>query len=178
MGVCVSECWLAPAGQSNYGFANSALDFMCESRLAEGLPALSIQWGVIGHVGFVEEAMQASPTCYIHLNPSDKTPSPREKPHSVYMPLAPCFASLLCTRSISRAIEIQITASVRIESLKSTCVCIGEDDRETVRNQPSPASGRLPGSAGPHALHQPAAWSRHGLLLATQQLAWWLLQCL
>ena len=48
------------AGQSNYGFANSALDFMCEARLAEGLPALSIQWGIIGHVGFVEEAMQAS----------------------------------------------------------------------------------------------------------------------
>lgn len=33
---------------------------MCEARRAEGLPALSIQWGVIGHVGFVEEAMQAS----------------------------------------------------------------------------------------------------------------------
>lgn len=50
----------ACAGQSNYGFANSALDFLCEDRRLQGLPALSIQWGVIGHVGFVEEAMQAS----------------------------------------------------------------------------------------------------------------------
>ena len=46
------------AGQSNYGFANSCLDFLCEQRAGQGLPALSIQWGVIGHVGFVEEAMQ------------------------------------------------------------------------------------------------------------------------
>ncbi len=107
MGVCVGESLLAPAGQSNYGFANSALDFMCESRLAEGLPALSIQWDVIGHVGFVEEAMQASLTCYIHLNPSDRTPSPKKKSNFVYMPLAPCFASLLCTWNISRAPEIQ-----------------------------------------------------------------------
>ena len=49
------------AGQSNYGYANSALDFLCEARAAQGLPALSLQWGVIGHVGFVEEAMQVAP---------------------------------------------------------------------------------------------------------------------
>jgi len=33
---------------------------LCEDRQAAGLPALSIQWGVIGHVGFVEEAMNVS----------------------------------------------------------------------------------------------------------------------
>lgn len=58
------------AGQSNYGFANSALDFMCEARRAQGLPALSIQWGVIGHVGFVEEAMQAT----FHPSETQATP--------------------------------------------------------------------------------------------------------
>ena len=47
-----------PAGQTNYGYANSASDRLCEERAALGLPALSIQWGVIGHVGFVEESMQ------------------------------------------------------------------------------------------------------------------------
>ena len=52
---------MSRAGQSNYGYANSALDFLCEARATQGLPALSLQWGVIGHVGFVEEAMQVGP---------------------------------------------------------------------------------------------------------------------
>jgi len=43
------------AGQSNYGYANSALDRLCEARRRAGYPAIAIQWGVIGGVGFVEE---------------------------------------------------------------------------------------------------------------------------
>jgi len=42
-------------GQSNYGYANFAMDRLCETRKRQGLPALSIQWGVIGDVGFVSE---------------------------------------------------------------------------------------------------------------------------
>lgn len=41
------------ATQTNYGFANSALERLVEARKAEGLPALAVQWGPIGDVGFV-----------------------------------------------------------------------------------------------------------------------------
>ncbi|RZC40550.1 fatty acid synthase-like [Asbolus verrucosus] len=44
---------LGNATQSNYGFANSALERLCESRKAEGLHALAVEWGPIADVGFV-----------------------------------------------------------------------------------------------------------------------------
>lgn len=42
-------------GQSNYGFANFAMDQLCRRRNLESLPALSIQWGQVGDVGYVHE---------------------------------------------------------------------------------------------------------------------------
>jgi KR domain len=45
------------AGQANYGYANGAVDFLCEARRQAGLPAQSIQWGPIADVGFVAENM-------------------------------------------------------------------------------------------------------------------------
>ncbi|XP_047993204.1 fatty acid synthase-like [Leguminivora glycinivorella] len=47
------SCGRGIAGQSNYGFANSAMERVCERRRADGLPALAIQWGAIGDVGLV-----------------------------------------------------------------------------------------------------------------------------
>lgn len=44
-------------GQSNYGFANSAMERICERRHHDNLPALAIQWGAIGDVGIVLEKM-------------------------------------------------------------------------------------------------------------------------
>ncbi|CAG2113120.1 unnamed protein product, partial [Medioppia subpectinata] len=44
-------------GQSNYGFANSAMERICERRRADGLPGLAIQWGPIGDVGIVAEQL-------------------------------------------------------------------------------------------------------------------------
>jgi fatty acid synthase len=46
------------AGQANYGYANSAVDAMCQARKNAGLPAISIQWGPIADVGFVAEKMK------------------------------------------------------------------------------------------------------------------------
>ncbi|XP_039306405.1 fatty acid synthase-like [Solenopsis invicta] len=44
-------------GQTNYGFANSAMERMMEKRQANGLPGLAIQWGAIGDVGLIMEMM-------------------------------------------------------------------------------------------------------------------------
>ena len=45
------------AGQTNYGFANSAMERICEKRRRDGLHGLAIQWGAIGDVGIVAETM-------------------------------------------------------------------------------------------------------------------------
>lgn len=42
-------------GQTSYNFANSIMDTVCEERRKRGLAGLSIQWGVIGDVGYVAE---------------------------------------------------------------------------------------------------------------------------
>ena len=41
--------------QTNYGFANSIMERICEIRTTNNLPALAIQWGAIGDVGFVAD---------------------------------------------------------------------------------------------------------------------------
>jgi len=38
-------------GQTNYGFANSAMERIIEQRKTNGLPSLAIQWGPVGNVG-------------------------------------------------------------------------------------------------------------------------------
>ncbi|XP_070581121.1 fatty acid synthase-like [Ptychodera flava] len=45
------------AGQTNYGFANSSMERICEKRHHDGYPALAVQWGAIGDVGIVQENM-------------------------------------------------------------------------------------------------------------------------
>ncbi|XP_074604161.1 fatty acid synthase-like [Brevipalpus obovatus] len=41
-------------GQSNYGFANSFMERLCEKRRKDGLPGLAIQWGPVGDVGLAQ----------------------------------------------------------------------------------------------------------------------------
>ena len=48
---------LGNAGQTNYAFANSAMERVCERRHSEGLHGLAIQWGAIGDVGILHEKM-------------------------------------------------------------------------------------------------------------------------
>lgn len=48
-------------GQTNYGYANACLDALSESRKSRGLPSLSVQWGVIDHVGVADKNIQVSP---------------------------------------------------------------------------------------------------------------------
>lgn len=51
------SCGRGNAGQSNYAFANSAMERVCEKRRYDGLSGLAVQWGAIGDVGVVLETM-------------------------------------------------------------------------------------------------------------------------
>uniref|UniRef100_A0A4X2LHQ6 Fatty acid synthase n=1 Tax=Vombatus ursinus TaxID=29139 RepID=A0A4X2LHQ6_VOMUR len=56
------SCGRGNAGQSNYGFANSTMERICEKRKHDGLPGLAVQWGAIGDVGIVLEATGTNDT--------------------------------------------------------------------------------------------------------------------
>ncbi|KAM9424875.1 fatty acid synthase isoform 2-T2 [Pholidichthys leucotaenia] len=56
------SCGRGNAGQSNYGYANSAMERVCEKRRYDGLPGLAVQWGAIGDVGVVLETMGGNDT--------------------------------------------------------------------------------------------------------------------
>lgn len=62
--ICFSSvsCGRGNIGQTNYGLANSAMERICESRQATGLPATAIQWGAIGDVGLVLENLGGNDT--------------------------------------------------------------------------------------------------------------------
>ena len=49
------SCGKGNAGQSNYGWANSICERICEARHRDGLHGLAIQWGPIGDVGLMAE---------------------------------------------------------------------------------------------------------------------------
>nr|UEN71130.1 fatty acid synthase 2 [Glyphodes pyloalis] len=51
------SCGRGNAGQTNYGYANSVMERICERRQADGLPGLAVQWGAIGEVGMIVEQM-------------------------------------------------------------------------------------------------------------------------
>ncbi len=55
--VCFSSvsCGRGNAGQTNYGYANSVLERICELRRKDGLHGLAIQWGPIGDVGVLAD---------------------------------------------------------------------------------------------------------------------------
>lgn len=47
------SCGQGNIGQTNYGWANSAMERIMEQRQTDGKPALAIQWGPIGDVGMI-----------------------------------------------------------------------------------------------------------------------------
>ena len=48
-------CSYGNPSQTNYSYANSIMERICEARHADNLPALAAEWGVIGDVGFVAD---------------------------------------------------------------------------------------------------------------------------
>jgi fatty acid synthase len=55
--VCFSSvaCGRGNGGQSNYGYANSVIERICEKRRSDGLHGLAIQYGPIGDVGLMAD---------------------------------------------------------------------------------------------------------------------------
>ncbi|XP_050353710.1 fatty acid synthase-like [Nymphalis io] len=51
-------CGRGNAGQANYGFSNSVIERICESRKTLGFPALAVQWGTIRDVGLVADMQE------------------------------------------------------------------------------------------------------------------------
>jgi len=51
------SCGRGNSGQTNYGWANSTMERICEKRRADGLAGIAIRWGAIGDVGVVLENM-------------------------------------------------------------------------------------------------------------------------
>ncbi|XP_065210550.1 fatty acid synthase-like [Planococcus citri] len=51
-------CGFGNRDQTNYGYANSAMERICENRHADNLPALAVQWGAIGDVGIVADFVE------------------------------------------------------------------------------------------------------------------------
>lgn len=47
------SCGMGNPGQTNYGFANSTMERICEQRRVDGLHGFAIQWGPIGDVGYI-----------------------------------------------------------------------------------------------------------------------------
>lgn len=56
------SCGRGNSGQSNYGFANSCMERICEQRRQDGLPGLAVQWGAVGDVGVILETMGTNDT--------------------------------------------------------------------------------------------------------------------
>ncbi|XP_071066957.1 fatty acid synthase isoform X2 [Dasypus novemcinctus] len=56
------SCGRGNAGQSNYGFANSTMERICEQRRHDGLPGLAVQWGAVGDVGVILESRGTNDT--------------------------------------------------------------------------------------------------------------------
>ncbi|KAI1303654.1 Fatty acid synthase [Halotydeus destructor] len=54
------SCARGNAGQTNYSYGNSLMDSICERRRLDGLPGLSIMWGVVGDVGTLAETANSN----------------------------------------------------------------------------------------------------------------------
>ncbi|KAH6943743.1 hypothetical protein HPB50_026358 [Hyalomma asiaticum] len=86
------SCGRGNIGQTNYGFANSVMERLCEQRAADGLPGLAIQWGPIGDVGLLEKQEDADvETAGFSLQPISSCMAVMDYCLSQKHPVVSCF---------------------------------------------------------------------------------------
>lgn len=89
------SCGRGNAGQTNQGMANSVMERICERRVADGLPGLAIQWGVIGDVGLVAELQDDNKELVIGGTLQQKISSCLEKLEDFLLQNRPIVSSIV-----------------------------------------------------------------------------------
>lgn len=89
------SCGRGNVGQTNHGMANSAIERICERRVADGLPGLAIQWGAIGDVGFVAELQDDTKELVISGTSQQKISSCLEKLEEFLLQNRPVVSSMV-----------------------------------------------------------------------------------
>ncbi|XP_050089071.1 fatty acid synthase [Anopheles aquasalis] len=138
--VCFSSvsCGRGNIGQVNYGLANSAMERICESRHAAGLPATAIQWGAIGDTGLVLENLgdndtvvggtlpQRMPSCLQTMDLFMQQPCPvlasmviaeKRKTETGGVSLVSCIANILGLKDTKNVSDASTLADLGMDSL-------------------------------------------------------------
>ncbi|KAL6430383.1 hypothetical protein ACFW04_007806 [Cataglyphis niger] len=94
------SCGRGNVGQTNHGMANSAMERICERRVADGLPGLAIQWGAIGDVGFVAELQDDTKELVISGTSQQKISSCLEKLEEFLLQNRPVVSSMVVAKRV------------------------------------------------------------------------------
>ncbi len=132
------------AGQSNYAYANGAVDQLVELRRALQLPGLSVQWGPIADVGFVAEVMQARPVLMQRRLAQHKLES-----HRARFPLLPA-SRMQALRAEQQRAEQQCCSSGTEACVRGACHTCMPLTRHGAR-----AQGKLVGRLNDISVPQP-----------------------
>ncbi|KAI1279514.1 Fatty acid synthase [Halotydeus destructor] len=110
------------AGQTNYGFANSAMERICESRKRDGLPAIAIQWGAIGDVGVVAELLGGNDIIIGGMSVPQRIPSCLETLDKILM------SKCTVVSSVVRVSSKRLQAGSNGDLLGTVCHILGVKD--------------------------------------------------
>ncbi|XP_049519259.1 fatty acid synthase-like [Dermacentor silvarum] len=123
-------------GQSNYGYANSAMERICERRAAAGLPGLAIQWGPIKDVGMFLQAM------YLDVESYELVPQPIAS-------FISAMDQFLCQRRTIVSSYVKPRHSTKEDSKK--------------KHDPAHSVARILGIKDPSSLNPDVSFGEHGM---------------
>ncbi|XP_046608837.1 fatty acid synthase-like [Neodiprion virginianus] len=106
------SCGRGNVGQTNYGMANSIMERICENRVAEKLPGLAIQWGVIGDVGLVAEMQEDNKEIVIGGTLQQKILSCLQELDAFLNQDSPVVSSMVVAEKRSRGARTNIVETV------------------------------------------------------------------
>ena len=119
------------AGQTNYGFANSAMERICEKRRKDGLHGLAIQWGAIGDVGIVAENMGGNDVVI-----ADTIPQRIHSCLQILDQMLQSSQSVVCSHvKAHRKRQIEVTS--KTDLLSKVCNALGIRDKTKLKSSTS-----------------------------------------